>query len=150
MSTTTHEARCRPEDVWAVLADGWTYSGWVVGASRIREVDGSWPEPGSRIHHSVGVWPLVIDDSTSVERSEQGRRLVLRARAWPTGEAYVDIRLEPSATGCAITLVEDVAKGPARLLPSAVRQPMLQARNREALRRLALMAEGHAHGERTG
>ena len=29
--------------VWAVLADGWSYAGWVVGASHIRDVDTGWP-----------------------------------------------------------------------------------------------------------
>ena len=54
--------RATPADVFAVLADGWLYPSWVVGASRVRGVDGTWPQPGSRIHHSVGVWPLLIDD----------------------------------------------------------------------------------------
>jgi hypothetical protein len=42
------------EDVMAVLIDGWTYAEWVVGASRIRDVDKDFPAPGARIHHSVG------------------------------------------------------------------------------------------------
>jgi uncharacterized protein YndB with AHSA1/START domain len=28
-----------PEQVWAVLADGWSYPLWVVGASHMREVE---------------------------------------------------------------------------------------------------------------
>ena len=28
-----------PSAVWAVLADGWLYPVWVVGAARMREVD---------------------------------------------------------------------------------------------------------------
>ena len=49
-----------PEQVFAVLQDGWTYPGWVVGATRMREVDEGWPAPGTKLHHSFGVWPLVI------------------------------------------------------------------------------------------
>ena len=55
-----------PQDVWRVLADGWLYAGWVVGASAIRDVAPARPTNGSRIHHSVGVWPLLISDSSSV------------------------------------------------------------------------------------
>ena len=29
---------CSPEQVFAVLCDGWTYPVWVVGASRMRSV----------------------------------------------------------------------------------------------------------------
>ena len=34
------------EAVWAVLADGWLYASWVVGASRVREVDPARRSPG--------------------------------------------------------------------------------------------------------
>lgn len=142
MSTTTWQTSASPEAVFAVLADGWLYSGWVVGASRIRGVEDGWPGKGTSIHHSVGSWPLLIDDSTTVLDVEPGRRLVLEARAWPTGEAKVDIALEPTPSGCLITIVEDAVSGPATLIPQAVRQPLLAARNRESLRRLALLAEG--------
>ena len=54
---------CSPEEVFDVLNDGWSYPLWVVGASRIRDVDAGWPGPGSKLHHSFGVWPLLIDDS---------------------------------------------------------------------------------------
>jgi hypothetical protein len=40
--------------VFAVLADGWLYPLWVVGASRMRDVDPGWPAEGTKIHHSVG------------------------------------------------------------------------------------------------
>ena len=80
--------------MWRVIADGWLYSGWVVGASRIRAVDPGWPLAGSRLHHSVGAWPLVIDDSTRVAAATPGRSLELVARGWPMGEAKVVITLE--------------------------------------------------------
>ena len=41
---TTTASRDR---VWEVIADGWTYSQWVVGNSRMRAVDPEWPQPGS-------------------------------------------------------------------------------------------------------
>jgi hypothetical protein len=36
------------------MADGWTYSQWVVGNSRMRAVDPHWSDAGSTIHHSIG------------------------------------------------------------------------------------------------
>jgi uncharacterized protein YndB with AHSA1/START domain len=58
--------RTGPERVFAVLADGWSYASWVVGADHIREVDDAWPGVGARVHHQVGPWPLHIKDQTSV------------------------------------------------------------------------------------
>ena len=78
-----------PQRVWDVLSDGWLYPLWVVGASRMREVDDSWPAVGSKLHHSVGVWPALLDDNTEVTDCEPLRMLALRARAWPFGEAAV-------------------------------------------------------------
>lgn len=146
-SVTSRYAPCTPDDVWAVLADGWSLASWVVGAARIRSVDAGWPATGTRVHHSVGTWPALIDDSTTVRASEPGRRLLLQARAWPTGEATVDITLAPEGDGCRITMSEDASAGPARLIPAAVRRALLDARNREALRRLALIAEGRRRRE---
>jgi hypothetical protein len=34
---------CSPEQVFAVLHDGWIYPVWIVGASRMRDVDDGWP-----------------------------------------------------------------------------------------------------------
>jgi hypothetical protein len=96
---------------------------------------------GSRIHHSAGSWPLLLNDETHVLRSEPGRRLVLQAKGWPFGEATVDLALEPSEAGCRIVMREDVSKGPGRLVPKPARQLLLRPRNRESLRRLALLAE---------
>ena len=88
-----------PEQVFAVLQDGWTNPGWVVGATRMREVDEGWPAPGTKLHHSFGVWPLVIDDSTEVLEIEPGQRLVLEARGWPVGTARVEITVKADGDG---------------------------------------------------
>ena len=58
-----------PDVVFDVLADGWVYAAWVVGASRVRSVDAGWPREGTRIHHSVGAWPLLVHDTTHVTAS---------------------------------------------------------------------------------
>lgn len=131
-----------PAQVWAVLANGWLYPSWVVGASRMRDVDQSWPAPGSTLHHSVGLWPLLLDDRTEVIACEPQRRLRLKAHGWPAGAAEVLIELEPADGGTEVTIREDAVAGPATLVPGPVRQVTMVPRNREALRRLAFLAEG--------
>lgn len=131
-------------DVWRVIADGWLYSGWVVGASRIRAVDDTWPQAGSRLHHSVGAWPLVINDSTRVTAAEPGKSLELVARGWPLGEAKVVITLQDQGNQCLVTMAEDAIRGPGKRVPKALRDPMITVRNRETLKRLELMAAGGA------
>ena len=148
MATTTDTASCSPEAVFAVLADGWLYPSWVVGASRIRDVEAAWPAEGAKIHHSFGIWPVLIDDSTSVLENDTPHRMVLKARGWPLGSARVVIEVEPTPEGCRITIEEDAVEGPGQLVPSAVRQPLIHVRNVETLRRLRFLAEGRVAAQR--
>lgn len=134
--------RCQPNDVFAVLADGWTYGLWVVGAARVRAVDAGWPNAGARIHHSVGVWPALLHDTTHSQGAEPPHRLSLRARAWPTGEAQVNFRVDPHDQGCVVTIDEKAVSGPAVLIPGPVEAGLLKWRNAETLRRLSFIAEG--------
>ena len=138
--------------VWEVLADGWLYATWVVGASRIRDVEPGWPQPGAKLHHSVGVWPALINDSTTVERAEPGKDLVLTARGWPAGEAHVHLSVEPlDDERCVVTMTEDAISGAVTLIPGPVRHLLLTPRNEETLLRLALLAEGrHRAGSASG
>jgi Polyketide cyclase / dehydrase and lipid transport len=134
--------RAGVDAVWEVLADGWTYPVWVVGAARMRAVSSDWPAVGAELYHSLGCWPLLINDTTHVLVSRPGQELRLRGRGWPTGEVEVQLLLEPTADGgCAITMREDVAAGPARLMPVPLRHLMMGPRNNESLRRLAYLAE---------
>ena len=144
MSRTSRLIHATPEQVWSVLADGWLYPLFVVGAARMREVDDSWPAVGARLHHSVGSWPLMIDDTTSVLEVEEDRRILLLARGWPAGQAHVEILLEPSDTDTLVTMVEQATGGPGALIPKAIQDPQLHLRNIEALRRLAFLVEGRA------
>lgn len=146
MATTSRTILCRPSDVFAVLADGWLYGLWVVGASRIRDVSPEWPAVGARIHHSVGSWPALIDDSTSVREYRPDAAIVLRARAWPAGEADVMITAEAIGSGCRVTIVEDAVSGPGRLVPRPIRSAALHWRNTEALRRLDYLVRGRSAG----
>ena len=142
MSTTSRPISATPEQVWSVLADGWLYPLFVVGASRMRDVDDTWPAVGSCLHHSVGTWPLLIDDTTEVLEVEEDRRIVLKARGWPAGEARVEISLRPTADATVVTIVENATAGPGALIPKPVQDAQLHLRNTETLRRLAFVAEG--------
>ncbi|HEU5143943.1 MAG TPA: SRPBCC family protein [Dermatophilaceae bacterium] len=141
MITVNRHTGASPADVWTVIADGWSYASWVVGASRIRAVSADWPLEGARIHHSVGAWPAVLDDETVVLHCEPGRLIRLRAKTNPIGEAFVELELTPEDGGTRIEMREDAESGPMTLVPQAARQLMIAPRNREATLRLALIAE---------
>ena len=89
----TRDVAATRQRVWDVLADGWTYSGWVVGNSRIRAVSSNWPAPGSRTCIPSGGWPTVINDETTVESCVSGEELVLLAKVRPAAEARITMRL---------------------------------------------------------
>lgn len=141
MSTNTQIIKATPEQVWGVLADGWTYPLWVVGASRVRDVEADWPADGARIHHSFGVWPALIDDNTEVLHVDPGRVIRLRARGWPMGEAEVVIELSTSGVHTEVSIREQAVSGPGVLVPVPLRNVLLRWRNTETLRRLAYIAE---------
>jgi len=141
MATNDRLVHATPDQVWDVLADGWLYPLWVVGASRMREVDDHWPQVGAKLHHSVGTWPLLLDDETEVVDITPGAMLELRARARPSGTAAVTIHLEPVGAETRVVLEEDAVSGPGVLVPKLVRDVPLSWRNVESLRRLAYVAE---------
>ncbi|BCY13775.1 SRPBCC family protein [Actinoplanes sp. L3-i22] len=145
MATVTRTVQASPARVFAVLADGWTYSDWVVGTSHIRDVEESWPAPGSKLHHKAGPWPLSLHDSSTVLACVPGRELKIRAGLWPLGEAVVDIVLEPEFDGgTRVVMREDFEAGPLRWVRNKINDLALHQRNVEALRRLADIVEGHA------
>lgn len=127
--------------VWDVLANGWTYSGWVVGNSRIRAVSRKWPSPGTRILHSIGAWPAVINDETIVETCVPREELVLFARVRPASEALVTLRLSGTAGRCRVAMSETAVSGPLSRLPETMQAAAFAPRNRECLWRLAKIAE---------
>lgn len=141
MITATRDIAAPRERVWEVMADGWTYTQWVVGNSRTRAVDPNWPEPGSEIKHSVGVWPLVINDATIAERADPPNELVLCARLGPLGAARITLRLHDSPRGCRVEMIEVPVKGPVGLIPNRLALAGVYPRNKECLLRLAALAE---------
>ena len=141
MAVNTRLVAAPADQVWNVLADGWLYPLFVVGASRMRQVDDHWPQPGARLHHSVGVWPALLDDTTSVLETEPGSMIRLRARGWPGGEAEVTIRLRPRGQDTEVSIAEDAVSGPGKLVPAPLRHLPIAWRNVETLRRLSYLAE---------
>jgi uncharacterized protein YndB with AHSA1/START domain len=148
MATNSITINAPVERVYAVLADGHSYAEWVVGAKRIRGVDPHWPAVGSKFHHSVGAGPIMIDDESEVLDVEPQRRLKLRVRARPAGEAHVTLTL--AATSGGNQTIVDMEEHPVRGLAivfgrNPVADWLLARRNDEALRRLKNRAEdGHA------
>jgi hypothetical protein len=130
-----------PEKVFAVLADGWSYSDWVVGTAHIRDVDPSWPAPGSKLHHKAGPWPLSLKDSSTVLSMTANRELTLMAGLWPLGQARVRILLEPKgANATLVTMEEEFDAGPLLALRNKINDLVLHRRNSESLTRLSDIA----------
>ncbi|HEY6962855.1 MAG TPA: SRPBCC family protein [Gaiellaceae bacterium] len=127
--------------VWDVLADADTYAEWVVGADRVRDADTAWPEPGSRLHHSVGVGPLTIDDSTEVVAAEPPSRLELLAHLGPLGSFAVELRLEDVGDGTTrVTMFEEPVEGISRAA-GPVGDAFGRVRNKLSLARLKALSE---------
>ena len=141
----THHSSAPPAAVYAVLADGERYADWVVGAKKIRSVDPQWPAPGSAFRHKVGVGPLEIKDSSTVQAVEPDRSITLKVRARPAGVARVHIELAPADDGGTdITMEEVPIDGIAKTIDNPLQRLLLKGRNVEALRRLAHLAEERA------
>lgn len=144
MAKNVRILHCAPEDVFDVLGDGWLYTTWVVGASRMRKQEAGWPQVGKHLHHSFGAWPLVIDDVTTSLVWDPPHRMVIQPKGWPIGEARVELTVEPHRKGCKVTIVENAVAGPGAYVPDFLMQPLIWVRNHETLRRLGWVAVGRA------
>ena len=134
-------------EIFTVLADGWTYASWVVGASHMRDVDPDWPQLGARLHHRVGPWPISLDDTTTVVAVEQDRLLELDAHAWPAGAARIRLTLKPLGLDrTRVRLAEAFSSPLARHIPERAQAVLLVPRNRESLARLDDLAVHRVRG----
>nr|WP_091653487.1 SRPBCC family protein [Micromonospora pallida] len=130
-----------PQQVFDVLADGWTYSDWVVGTTHMRDVDDGWPGVGTRLHHRAGPWPFSLTDASRVLVCEPPHRLVIRAGLWPAGEATVVFTLDPVGPDATrVRLGEDFTAGPLRWIRNKLNDLVLKQRNKETLNRLSDIA----------
>lgn len=113
----------------------------------MRAVDAEWPQVNSRLHHSFGSWPFLLDDITRVEVFDPPHRMVVRAKGWPLGEARVTIDVKPRGERMVIRLQEEAVSGPGSWIPQPLLDIGLRWRNRETLHRLGFLAEGLAAQE---
>jgi hypothetical protein len=151
MARTTRVIDASPDRVFAVLADGWTYSDWVVGTTHIRTVDPGWPQPGTEIHHKAGPWPVSLRDRSTSLECQPGRMLLLKVRLWPLGAGHARIVLDPVGDGATrVTMIEQFTEGPLLGLRNKVNDVFLHYRNRESLRRLADIVMGRPPSAATG
>src|ERR1700712_3299729 len=139
MSVTETHVKAPPEAVWEVLSDPCGYAHWVVGASRTRKFDRSWPRAGSKFHHTQGFFGVGLPDNTEVLSSHRPRQLVLEARIRPFAVNRVEMRLRRSGSGTRVTMIEYPTGGLARKVHNPLMDKMLHLRNLESLRRLRRM-----------
>jgi uncharacterized protein YndB with AHSA1/START domain len=129
------------ERVFAVLADGPRYHEWVMGAADVRDADEAWPAPGSRIHHSTGVGPLTIDDSTEVVACDPPQRLELLAHLGRLGSFRVEFKLDALAGDRTCVTMEEAPVEGVSKLAGPVGDAVGKLRNMLSLRRLREIAE---------
>ena len=75
------------------------------------------------------------------EGLEPVRRLVLRAKGRPLGEARVVLELHVDDTGTRVVMTEEPVSGPGRWLHNPASEALLVKRNTESLSRLAAISE---------
>jgi uncharacterized protein YndB with AHSA1/START domain len=132
-----------PERIFEVLSDPETYAYWVVGSKKIRSSDPEFPAPGSRFHHEVGVGPFTIRDHSEVEEADPPNYLQMRVKARPLGTGRVKMRIDPVGENSSrVTMVEDPADPLTAIVFSPLTHLLMRGRNKEALARLAALAEG--------
>jgi uncharacterized protein YndB with AHSA1/START domain len=140
MATNERFMPVPPEAVWDVLADPDEYAYWVVGSKRIRDADATWPAPGSKFHHTVGIGPFTLNDHTVAREADPPRRLELRAKGRPALTAVVGFELIPRAGG---TLVR-IRERPDGVFSILALNPLVhiatRLRNAESLMRLEELA----------
>jgi uncharacterized protein YndB with AHSA1/START domain len=130
-----------PEDVWRVLADGFSYAQWVPGTREIRAVDEGWPRVGTSLHYTVAVGPFRLRGSTTVRRAEPGRQLGLEADGGPLGTARISIDLLDWGEDTVVVLDEHPLRGPGYRWHNALSDAFLLVRGRPMVHRLGRLVE---------
>jgi uncharacterized protein YndB with AHSA1/START domain len=129
------------DKVYDVLKDPETYPEWLVGADKMRAVDGDFPRPGSKFEHSVGPGdPLTIDDRSESIAAEEDRWLALHVHAGPF-HARVDFELRDRDDGGTDVCMSEQPIGPISAITPLLR-PSLYGRNRLSLQRLREQVTG--------
>lgn len=124
------------EEVWSVLADGWSYAQWVVGTQEVHDVEAGWPQVGTSLHYSVGAGRATIRDATTVRIMEPQRRLELEARAGRLGNARISIEILPWGADAVVVIDEHPLTGPGARWHNMLVDGALRFRNKRMLRNL--------------
>lgn len=130
-------------DVFDVLSNPANYDRFVAGARKVRRFDPQWPDPGSALHHAVGIGPLALPDKTTVVEVARPTSLLVRpyVRPFLISETRFDLRPEGDST--LVSVVEYPVGGLLHRIWCRPLDLMIDFRNRELLRRLAKLAEHH-------
>ncbi len=140
MATNERFMAVPPQAVWDVLADPGGYAYWVVGSKLIRDADPTWPEPGSKFHHTIGVGPLTLDDHTEALEAEPPHRFKLRAKGRPLGTATVTMEMTPRDGGTLVRMTENPDRAFAFMKVNPAVHVFTKLRNAESLMRLEELA----------
>ena len=141
MSFNSREMDVGVEVAFATLTDPTTYPRWLVGAQAIRDVDATWPKPGSRFHHVVGFGPLKIPDHSEVLEIEPGHLLRLKVKARPFVSAVATFTVVGDDHRCVVSVEEEPTTQMLGPVARVVLDPSIHLRNHRSLARLAAVLE---------
>jgi hypothetical protein len=141
MACASREIATSAHRLFEVLIDPWTYPSWLAGAANMRDVDDDWPRPGSKFHHTVGIGPFVIPDSSVMLGFETDRMLRLAVRARPLVSAVVVFSLLGDGDRCVVSFEEEPRIRMIGNLVRPVLDPITHVRNHHSLKRLAAFVE---------
>ncbi len=130
-----------PAQIWAVLADGYRYADWVIGARGILAVDAGWPARDSALWFTVGLGPLTYTGRTTVVACVPERVLELEVHVGLAGSVRVGARLTANGDGTRVLLEEHPATGLVARLHTRVGDIGFAVRAHLLLRELARVAE---------
>lgn len=128
-----------PDQVWRVLANGWLFPSWAIGATQVCKVDGDWPSADSRLQHAIGRGLFALRSETRVLASRPARMLKVLTEGWPSGGSELTVTVIPAETGTSLRL-EELVVAPTNGLAPIVNTMLLQWRTTQALRGLDLLA----------
>ena len=142
MAITTSILPAPRTHVFALLEGPSALAYFVVGTRKIRSFDAQWPKLHTEVHHSVGVGPFQLRDTTEVIENHPPNRLVLEARFRSFGVVTVDFELLEHANGTELLVEEYPVRGLVAL-PGVSRlvDAIIALRNKEMLRRINRLVE---------
>lgn len=127
--------------VFAVLSDPRAYQHFVIGTKKVRHFEPRWPEPGSTLHHTVGVGPFKMRDKTESMSWDPPRRLVERPHIRPFVITETVFELEARGEDTLLRLDEYAVDGPLRPIWPGPLDGLMALRNRGVVHRIARLAE---------